>query len=184
MEKEIWKEIKNYEGLYEVSNYGNVRSLKRFTTNGKILKLRTDKDGYLNVCLSKNNKCSNFRVHRLVADAFVCGRTKEKNIVNHKDEDVRNNRADNLEWCDVKYNTNYNGASFRRCRNRRKPIVAYNKNEALIFESIIGAAKALNSTHGNISGCLHHRRGRKSVKGYSFCFLEEYEHEIKKNKGM
>ena len=111
MNEEIWRPIVGYEGLYEVSSYGRVRSLDRYDSNnhflkGRILKLCADKDGYLNVGLSSNNKVKKYKVHRLVAEVFI---PNPNNLpqVNHKDENPSNNRVENLEMCDAKYNSNY-----------------------------------------------------------------------------
>ena len=114
MKKEYWKPILNYEGLYEVSNWGRVRSLDRWCSHrrgkqlkkGRILKLCTNKGGYLYVYLWKNGKGKYFLVHRLVAEAFI---PNPDNLpqVNHKDENKLNNNAENLEWCSAKYNSNF-----------------------------------------------------------------------------
>lgn len=96
MINEEWKPVKGYEGRYEVSNLGRVRSLKRATTNGVVLK-QTIKHGYMHVCLSKENKPSTKRVHRLVAEAFIAN-PMGKPVVNHIDGDKTNNAASNLEW--------------------------------------------------------------------------------------
>lgn len=116
---EIWKDIKGYEGFYQVSNLGNVKSLKRTwfskdkkgnnkicSNNEKILKPSDNGCGYLVVNLSKNNKYKMFTVHKLVAVAFVLNDKKLK-CINHKDENKKNNNCDNLEWCTHKYNNNY-----------------------------------------------------------------------------
>lgn len=114
---EEWRPIYGYEGLYEVSSYGRVRSLDRYEVNnlgykrllkGKILSPGIRKDGYFVVSL--RNKM--FRVHRLVAQAFIPN-PDELPQVNHKDEDKSNNNVDNLEWCDSKYNNNYGTARIR-----------------------------------------------------------------------
>ena len=99
---EEWKNIIGYEGLYEVSNKGNVRNVRRNT----LLKLSKNNYGYINVYLYKNGIRTGFRVHRLVALTFI---PNPDNLpqVNHKDEDKNNNSVDNLEWCDHKYNVNY-----------------------------------------------------------------------------
>ena len=180
---EIWKAISNYEGLYEVSNLGNVRSLRRNTTKGKILKLQTDKDGYFMVFLCKNNKKKKYSVHRLVAMAFVDGFSEEKNIVNHKNEIKNDNRAENLEWCDAKYNTNYNNMPYKRAEWRRKPIIAIKGNEKIEFSSIVEAASKLGVSHGNISGCLLKNKGRKTLKGYSFTYADAMGKQNKKENG-
>lgn len=98
--QEIWKSIKGYEGLYEISNFGNVKSLR----NNKILK--TIGSEYKQVRIYKNKIPKTIAIHRLVADAFI----KNPNnylCVNHKDENKMNNSVDNLEWCTKKYNCNY-----------------------------------------------------------------------------
>lgn len=103
---EVWKDIENYEGIYEISNHGNVKSVSRKGTCGGLLKLSKDKNGYLCVGLNKNGKRKTFKVHRLVAMAFVQN-TYGLPEVNHKDEDKENNCYSNLEWCDHKYNSTY-----------------------------------------------------------------------------
>lgn len=112
---EKWKDIKNYEGLYQVSNLGNIRSLDHIRKNGenkvclskgKILKPGILNTGYSFVVLSKNGKTKGYKVHRLVAETFL---KNEKNYkcVNHKDENKQNNNVENLEWCSYLYNNNY-----------------------------------------------------------------------------
>ena len=106
---EEWRPIEGYEGLYEVSNTGRVRSLDRYCYRlhkGKVLSPAKDTDGYLQVVLHCNGKQHQRKVHRLVAQAFI---ENPDNLpeVNHKDEDKTNNRVDNLEWCDRSYNINY-----------------------------------------------------------------------------
>lgn len=170
---EIWKPVNDYEGLYEVSSIGRIRSIKRATTNGKVLKPVIDKDGYKRVCLSKNNVRKSYKVHRLVAIAFVSGRTVEKRVVNHKNEIKLDNRMENLEWCTVAYNTNYNGSAYRRVATKRKKIKATKDGETFLFKSVSEAARKLGLSHGNISECAHGAHGRKSLSGYTFSFVEE-----------
>lgn len=105
-EIEIWKDIKGYEGKYQVSNLGNVKSLNYNRTKKEHLLGLYSCRGYLQVVLSKNCICKKFLVHRLVAEAFI---ENPDNLpqVNHIDENKLNNRVDNLEWCGAKYNTNF-----------------------------------------------------------------------------
>lgn len=104
--KEVWKDIKGYEGLYQVSNLGNVKSLK--FNKEKILIPLFDKN-YLFIQLWKNGKYKRYKVHRLVAEAFIPN-TNEYSCVNHKDENKQNNCVDNLEWCTNQYNIEYSQA--------------------------------------------------------------------------
>ena len=112
---EEWRPVVGYEGLYEVSNTGRVRSLDMYVKSrygnyrlhkGKVLSPAKDKNGYLKVNLCYNGKDKIIRVHRLVTEAFI---PNPDNLpeVNHKDEDKTNNRVENLEWCDRSYNINY-----------------------------------------------------------------------------
>ena len=140
--EEIWKEIKNYEGLYKVSNIGRVKSCK----SNKILEGGLDKDWYRIVGLSKNKIRKTFRVHRLVAETFIPNPNNYP-CVNHKDQSpnkkkgiVSNNNASNLEWCTIKYNSNYgniNEVKSKLQRNRidiSKPILQYDLNGNFIKE--------------------------------------------------
>ena len=101
-DNEIWKDIEGYEGLYQVSNLGRVKNIKR----SRLLKPCPDTNGYLRVDLFKNSKMSHKRVHRLVAKAFIPNPNNHP-VVNHKDADKSNNDVSNLEWCTMKYNNSY-----------------------------------------------------------------------------
>lgn len=122
---EQWKEIKGYEGRYEVSNYGNVRSFLFYSPKRKeyllrkqprLLRQNNTHDGYKRVALSKEGKMKHITVHRLVAMAFIPNPDNAP-AVNHKDEDITNNHVSNLEWCTNKYNSNY-GTLRDRIKNR------------------------------------------------------------------
>lgn len=97
--KEIWKDIKDFEGIYKISNKGRIKSLKRkHVKNNKILKPLVDKDGYYMVTLKNNGQNSTKKIHRLVAENFIKKETN-KFFVNHKDGNKQNNCVTNLEWC-------------------------------------------------------------------------------------
>ena len=105
--EEIYRDIKDYKGLYQVSNFGRIMSLNYGRTRkAKLLKLDTTHKGYLKVGLSINGKRKFVFVHRLVAEHFI---PNPDNLpeVNHIDENKENNIVENLEWCDRKYNINY-----------------------------------------------------------------------------
>lgn len=169
---EEWKQIKGYEGFYEVSNEGRVRSVKRSSTRGKVLKPIYDKDGYTRVCLCKHNIKKTFPVHRLVASAFLQKSDPTYNVINHKNEIKDDNRVSNLEWCDVRYNNNYNGMQAKRAAKRKKPLVAIKGDERIYFSCCKEAARLLNLSSGNLYGCLNKVYGRKSLKGYRFEYVE------------
>ena len=117
MEQEIWKPVKGFEN-YEVSNLGKVKSLNYHRTGvEKVLKPSNDKDGYLQVVLFKNGKPKMFRVHRLVASAFIPN-PEGFEQVNHRDEVKDNNCVENIEWCDCKYNINYGTRTERNAASR------------------------------------------------------------------
>lgn len=118
---EEWKPVEEFEGLYEVSNFGRVRSLNHKRANrysyyiqkGRILKSGLNKKtGYWTVVLSKNGKYFTKRVHQLVAKAFIPNPNNYP-CVNHKDENKNNNKFDNLEWCTYKYNNNFGSRNKR-----------------------------------------------------------------------
>lgn len=118
--KEVWKDIDGYGGLYQVSNFGNVKSMNyRGLGKAGLLKRSTNAQGYEVVGI--NGKVTS--VHRLVAKAFV-DNPKGYPQVNHIDEDKTNNRADNLEWCTQDYNLHYGTGIERRC----KPVIAMTKD--------------------------------------------------------
>jgi len=100
--QEIWKDIENYEGLYKISNFGNIKAMpKKAGFNNrkeKLLKYKINQFGYLTIGLCKNSKRKWFMIHRLIANAFISS-IKNKPQVNHKDGNKQNNHIDNLEWC-------------------------------------------------------------------------------------
>lgn len=126
MENEVWKDIGGYEGLYQVSNLGRVKSLERkvLRTSGKLMRVRErilktySCRGYVYVDICKNSIFKKCKIHRLVAVAFL---PNPNNLpqVNHKNEILSDNRVDNLEWCTPKYNANYGTVRERISRKVR-----------------------------------------------------------------
>jgi hypothetical protein len=119
---EVWKDIIGVEGCYQISNLGRVKSLERYTENGRhvlerILKTRVNKQGYEYVSIQKNNKRVSIKIHRTVAQAFILNPSNFLEV-NHKDENKLNNCVDNLEWCDRRYNANYGTAMARAAKTR------------------------------------------------------------------
>lgn len=143
--EEIWKDIHGYEGLYQVSNLGRVKSLPRGKqwpyrqTHNNIRKPKLNKNGYLCVNLSKENNVQWFNVHRLVAMTFL---PNPYNLpeVNHKDEGRIDNRVENLEWCTHQYNLTYGTINQRtrlKLRNNpktSKPVIQYTRDGIFVAE--------------------------------------------------
>lgn len=179
---EIWRDIPNYEDLYQVSTLGNVKSLN-YNRSGKerLLKPRKTKNGYLIVSLFKDKKAKIFLVHRIVCLAFL---KNDNNLpcVNHKDENKQNNRVDNLEFCSVLYNNTYNNAHIKRGEKRKgKPL--YHKRVPIIqctldgvfirdWDSATTASKELNISQGHITHCC--KGVRNQCGGYKWVYKSEY----------
>ena len=135
--QEIWRDVNGYEGIYQISDHGNVRSLAREVRQGKYGKTRpvggmllrpTDNgNGYLIVPLRKNGRRKNFYVHRLVAEHFVENVFCHK-FVNHKDYNIRNNRAENLEWCTQRENITYSAQRMKKPHKSWKPSATNEKH--------------------------------------------------------
>lgn len=160
---EIWKDIEEYEGLYQISNLGRVRSLGRSTTKGKIRKLQISSDGYLSVTLSKNGVVKRYAVHRLVAEAFIPNPHNFSQI-NHRSEVKTENSVENLEWCDATYNNNYGKHRSNISKARRKWVIQKNLNNQIvgIYDSPITAAKMTGIYYSCIVGACngrHHTAG-------------------------
>ena len=158
--KEIWKDIKGYEGLYQVNNYGKIKSLYNYRGKGNILKSRIKKD-YYTIGLRKNNKRKWYSIHRLVAQAFIPN-PNNLPVVNHKDENKLNNNVDNLEWCTVAYNNNY-GIRQEKVKNTnklKKEVCKLNKNGEIldVYKSIREASEFNNINISCISKCINKKR--------------------------
>ena len=136
---EEWKDIKGYEGLYQVSNEGNVKSVDRIVVansrwgsaremlfKGRMIKQSSTSSGYLKVQLSKNGVVSNKDVHRIVYEAFN-GTIPDGMQVNHKDECKTNNKLENLELLTPKENSNY-GTGIERMKQSKKKRLGKNPN--------------------------------------------------------
>ena len=169
MKKEYWKPVVGYEGLYEVSNWGRVKSLNyNHTGKGKILKQNQIKNGYKSVMLYKDGNGKNYLVHRLVAEAFLPNPNDYKEV-NHKDENPQNNIVSNLEWCDRLYNVRYGTGIERRSKKRSKPVLQYDLEGNFIKEWKSVTECGINGyKQGHVAACC--RGERKTHKG----FLWEY----------
>lgn len=174
---EIWKDIQGYEGLYQISNLGRVKSLEKIiiTSNNitkrmieKILKPHLHK-GYYSVTLRKDNKSKVYTIHRLVAKAFI---PNPDNLpqVNHKDENKANNHVDNLEWCTPQYNINYGTHNERQALTKSKIVYQYSLDKILlnVWKSTHDVHRKLGYAQGNIARCC--RGESKTSNGYIWSY--------------
>lgn len=171
---EVWKSIVGWEGFYDVSSFGRVRSLRRIGNDGRLIKerimrLSRTRGDYLTVMLkdASTRRKKRYRVSRLVAEAFIPNPLKLEQV-NHKDEDRQNNNVKNLEWCDAAYNLSYNGGRERRAKKRYKTVCQIDNDGLVVgvFPSATAAAKAVNGFVTNISAvCLGIM---KSYRGYKW----------------
>lgn len=177
---EVWKPVVGYEGYYEVSSLGRIRSVKRtvkgidgknYRLNSAIKRQFDNGKGYYYVSLCVNGVQKPMVVHRLVAKAFL---PNPDNLpeVNHKDENPLNNRADNLEWCTRQYNQRYGTHDERVARAAWKPVVGIdNDGNEFYFASVKEAAKAIGKTICQISSCCNGKR--KTSGGLRWRYAEK-----------
>lgn len=155
---EIWKDVKGYEGLYKVSNKGNIKSFYKSKT--RILKPSKDKDGYLRIDLYKDGKSKTFQLHRLIAIEFIPN-PENKPEVNHINEDKTKNNIENLEWATHRENINH-GTRTQKCS---KEVYQYDIEGNLIKKWTSTAECGRNGfTQGIVAACC--RGELKAHKNY------------------
>ncbi len=192
---EEWIDIEGYENLYQVSNTGKIKSLKRtilyentnqtgisFCTRKeceeRILKLSSNR-GYQIVALSKDGQRKTYQVHRLVALHFL---PNPNNLpcINHKDENKKNNNVDNLEWCTEEYNNNYGTRNTRIVEKLKekpeyyKPVICYDlqNNYVKTYSSAVEAGKSLGIAASGITACCKLYKGRATAAGYKWKYKD------------
>jgi hypothetical protein len=177
--QEVWKGAVGYEGFYQVSNLGNVKSCERVVKHArggnkllkpKDMRLNSDKYGYKIVCLCKNGEEKTNKVHRLVANTFI-ENVDNKLQVNHINGIKFDNNVYNLEWATPSENLKhaYSNGLKKTSVNNEKAVLAFDKltNELVSdFVSISKAARELNISQSDIVGVLKNRQ--KTAKGYYF----------------
>lgn len=178
--KEIWKPIKDYEGLYEISNFGNVKILARnytrynyLTKRYNIIKVKekitqgTINGGYRRICLTKNKVEKNKHIHKLVAEAFISN-PNNYSYVNHIDGNKQNNYIDNLEWCTLYQNNTHAYKTGLRKSTDITPILQYDLEGNFIreYKSINEASKETNLDIRHISRNINGIG--KQIGGYKF----------------
>lgn len=156
--EEIWKDVVGYEGLYQVSNFGKVRSAR-----SNIIMSQSCIRGYMVVTLSNPRKQK--KIHRLVAEAFI---PNPNNLpcINHKDENKAHNTVDNLEWCSIRQNNLYGTRQQRASKSKMIPVIQYDLdgNQIAEFDSAQSIENILGYSDAQICECC---KGRSAV-GYGF----------------
>lgn len=157
---ETYKDIKGFEGLYQISNYGNIKSLINRTGVNKILNPGITSAGYQTITLCKNKKRTTIQIHRIVAEHFL---GLSELCVNHKDCNKLNNYVENLEWVTYKENMTHaikNGLikynTVKIAEEKRKRVIQIDPNTNSIiqvFDSAHEAARKTGFNRGNISTC-------------------------------
>lgn len=184
---EIWKDIQGFEGLYQISNNGRVKSLERLVNNKngkrivkeKVLKNQINSKGYYSVVLRKQNKNITKEIHRMVAIAYI-NNDKNYSYVNHIDGNKKNNKISNLEWCDCQHNIREayrlglnHYTNLTNFKNLPKKVLQYDKNNSLLseFNSIREASRITQVCYNSIS--LNCRGKQNKAGGYTWKFKEE-----------
>lgn len=174
--KEEWRNIQGYEGLYQVSNLGNVRSLDRYVPHKKVgrkfckgvlMATHINNSGYVTVNLCKCNKYTSYDIHRLVAMAFLEVNDINRVEVNHKDENKRNNCVNNLEWVTKPENNSWGTKIERQAEKIKRKVLQCDLNGVSLkeWESATDAEKELS---GKITGAISHCINGKTKTAYGY----------------
>lgn len=186
--EEIWKDIEGYEKLYQISNFGRIRSKDRVTRNGrcnkcirkgKVLKPTLNQYGYLKIALWKENTTKFFGIHRLVAMTFL-ENNENKNEINHKDGNKTNNCIDNLEWVDrsenMKHAVRMGLLQTKGYIRKKKKIIQkdLDGNTIKIWDSCSDIVRERGFSDSHIYACCKRKKHKKTAYGY----IWEYEKEL------
>lgn len=186
MSEEIWKWHPEFEGIAQVSTWGQVKTVDRWVTyangtkrffKGRILKPQRDRDGYLYVMLSRNGKQRKIFIHRLVAETFIPN-PEEKPQVNHLDEQKDNDVVENLSWASAKENNAWGTARKRTAASLSKPVLAIDPKTGQVVKEFSSAKEARRKGFhpGSISNCCRGMKCR-THKGFVWKYKDDYDQE-------
>lgn len=173
--EEIWRSVKDYEGLYEMTTMGRVKN----SMTGQVLRPRKERDGYLKVDLYKDGVPKTCKVHRLVGMTFpdlvdwtedAIGKPFEELQINHKDNTPANNIVTNLEWCTAKYNNNYKDHNEKSAKSRSRTLYQYTPDDQLVhvWPSVNECGRnGYNIAH--ISRCCNNKQSY--YKGFKWSYI-------------
>lgn len=178
---EFWQDIPGYEGLYQASTYGKIRSVERICIRGrggkvvlpeKIMAQGTDRDGYSIVGISVNSKKQLKKVHRLIAETFLPNPLNFSQV-NHKDEVKSNNFVSNLEYCDCKYNIRFGSGIERSAQKRRKRVLQFDLagNYLKTWDTAADVERELGVYASSICRCCNGKM--RIAYGYKWKYAEE-----------
>lgn len=163
---EFWKDIPEYEGLYQASTYGRIKRLGNIAylegygaiQNADYIRKPTVYNGYYRISICNGNYRRNLKCHRIVAEVFLPKWRYDYDQVNHKDENRLNNRVENLEWCDSKYNNNYGSHNEKISLANGKSVSMYSMSGEYIrtFSSTLEACRSTGINNTCISRCANH----------------------------
>lgn len=168
--QEIWKDITGYAGIYKISDHGRIWS----NYKNRIISGRNNGYGYIEIILCKNGIHKNHMAHKLVAREFIVNdNPSTKIIINHKDENKSNNRAENLEWCDYSYNNSYGSKSRIQTEKLGRKVRQYDLKGALIktWGSILSVHKITGINDSSITQCCQGKRNKAG--GFIWRYADE-----------
>lgn len=163
------RDIKGYEGIYAITDDGQVWSYRR----NKYLAQRYDKYGYLRTTLNLNGEKKTIFIHRLVAEAFIPN-PEGKATVNHLNECKTDNRKENLAWATIQENNQYGTRTQRAAEGKKKPVRCVETGE--VYESVKAAGAAINRWPANISACLNGKQ--QTCGGYHWEYVEVKDEKV------
>lgn len=170
--EEIWKDIPGFEGYYQASNFGRIKSLgtiTKYKPKERILKLAKSNAGYLRVHIGHHYNRRTWNVHRLIAITFIPNPLNKKEV-NHIDGDTTNNKVDNLEWVTPSENIKHSFERLGKRPHNCKKVKCIETGK--IYDCVMDASRDVGVRYTCITACCRHDRGRHTSGGYHWEWVE------------